>query len=55
VDGLVVFDPSLKVTGINPAERRILNLEFAECTTPGCADMPPAPNVCDMIRKMSTI
>ena len=29
-DGLVVFDTNLKVTGINPAARRILDLEFAE-------------------------
>jgi NtrC-family two-component system sensor histidine kinase KinB len=50
-DGLVVFDISLKMTGINPAARRILGLEFAGGTTLGCADILPAPNVCAMIRK----
>jgi NtrC-family two-component system sensor histidine kinase KinB len=50
-DGLVVFDTSLNVTGINPAARRILDLKLAEGTTLGCADILPAPNVCAMIRK----
>ena len=50
-DGLVVFDTDLKVTGINPAARRMLDLEFAESTTLACADILPAPNVCEMIRK----
>jgi two-component system, NtrC family, sensor histidine kinase KinB len=50
-DGLVVFDPDLKVTGINPAGRRILDLEFAEVTNLGCADILPAPNICEMIRR----
>ncbi len=50
-DGLVVFDTGLKVTGINPAARKILDLEFADCKTLGCADILPDPNVCEMIRK----
>jgi NtrC-family two-component system sensor histidine kinase KinB len=50
-DGLVVFDPDLKVTGINPAGRRILALEFAEVTNLVCADILPAPNICEMIRR----
>jgi NtrC-family two-component system sensor histidine kinase KinB len=50
-DGLVVFDTSLKVTGINPAARRILDLKFAESSTLGCAEILPAPNVWDVIRK----
>jgi len=50
-DGLVVFDPDLKVTGINPAGRRILDLEFAEVTNLVCADILPAPNICEMIRR----
>jgi len=50
-DGLVVFDTSLKVTGINPAARRMLDLEFAESKTLRCGDILPAPHVCDMIRK----
>ncbi len=50
-DGLVVFDPDLKVSGINPAGRRMLDLEFARVETLVCADILPAPHVCDMIRK----
>jgi NtrC-family two-component system sensor histidine kinase KinB len=50
-DGLVVFDTNLKVTGINPAARRMLVLEFAESQTLQCADILPDPNVCDLIRK----
>jgi len=49
-DGLVVFDTDLKVTGINPAARRMLDLEFAEVPTLVCADILPAPSVCEMIR-----
>ncbi|MBN1848792.1 MAG: HAMP domain-containing protein, partial [Deltaproteobacteria bacterium] len=50
-DGLVVFDTGLKVTGINPAGRRMLDLEFAEVSTVVCADILPAPYVCEMIQK----
>jgi len=50
-DGLVVFDTNLKVTGINPAARRMLVLEFAESRILQCADILPDPNVCDLIRK----
>jgi len=50
-DGLVVFDTNLKVTGINPAARRLLDLEFSESSTLQCADIFPAPQVCDLIRK----
>jgi len=50
-DGLVVFDTNLKVSAINPAARRMLDLEFTECTTLGCADMLPGSSICDMIRK----
>ena len=50
-DGLVVFDTRLKVTGINPAARRLLDLEFAESSTLQCADILAAPRVCDLIRK----
>ncbi|MBN1459600.1 MAG: HAMP domain-containing protein, partial [Armatimonadetes bacterium] len=49
-DGLVVFDTGLKVTAINPAARRLLNLEFSEATTLQCADILPASEVCEMIR-----
>jgi two-component system, NtrC family, sensor histidine kinase KinB len=50
-DGLVVFDTKLKVTGINPAARRFLDLEFAEAPTLACADILPAPGVCEIIQR----
>jgi two-component system, NtrC family, sensor histidine kinase KinB len=50
-DGLAVFDTNLKVTGINPAARRMLGLEFAESATLQCADIFPDSNVCDLIQK----
>ncbi len=34
-DGLVVFDTTLKVTGINPAARRMLDLEIRPKSPPG--------------------
>jgi len=50
-DGVVVFDTDLKVTGINPAGRHMLDLEFSEVTTLACADILPATHVCEMIRR----
>jgi len=50
-DGLVVFDTDLKVTGINPAARRILDLEFTEYDAFKCADIIPIPHVCELIQK----
>jgi len=50
-DGLVVFDTKLKVTGINPAARRMLDLEFTESSAMQCGDILPGPQVCDLIRK----
>ncbi len=50
-DGMVVFDINLRVNGINPAARRILNLEFTECANLPCPDFFPAPKVCELIRK----
>jgi len=50
-DGLVVFDTRLKVTGINPAARRQLDVGFAEDATWQCMDILPDPMVCDLIRK----
>ena len=50
-DGLVVFDTNFKVTGINPAARRILGLAFAERQTSQCVDILPDPDVCDLIHK----
>jgi len=50
-DGLVVFDTDLKVTGINPAGRRMLDLEFAEVPTLVCGDILPSPDICELIRR----
>lgn len=50
-DGLVVFDTTLKVTGINPAARRLLDLEFTGSPEFQCVDILPDPTVCDLIRK----
>ena len=50
-DGLLVFDTRLKVTGINPAARRMLGLTTVETALLKCADILPDPKVCDMIRK----
>jgi two-component system, NtrC family, sensor histidine kinase KinB len=51
-DALVVFDTSLKVTAINPAARRLMNLGFSEGTGRPCADLLPDPKVCDLIGKI---
>ena len=50
-DGLVVFDTGLKVTGINPAARKILDLEYDEYDTLKCADIIPIPSLCELIEK----
>jgi len=50
-DGLVVFDTNLKVTGINPAARRLFDLDFAESSILQCTDVLPDSQVCDLIRK----
>src|SRR4030042_1892660 len=50
-DGLVIFDTGLKVTGINPAARRMLDLELAETSSLQCANIFPDPTVRELIRK----
>ncbi len=50
-DGLVVFDTRLKVTAINPAARRLLDLEFTENSPLQCMDILQDPLVCELIRK----
>jgi NtrC-family two-component system sensor histidine kinase KinB len=50
-DGLIVFDTQLKVTAINPAARRLLDVKFADSVALRCADILPEPKVCDLIRK----
>ena len=50
-DGLVVFNTDLKVTGINPAARRLLDLEVSESSALHCMDIFTDMSVCDLIRK----
>jgi two-component system, NtrC family, sensor histidine kinase KinB len=50
-DGLVVFDPCLKVTGINPAARKILGLEVNDDAMLTVTDVIRIPHVCDLIRQ----
>lgn len=48
-DGLVVFDTERKVTAINPAGRRILNVEFTEQDVLNCEQILPSQNMCELI------
>jgi len=48
-DGLVVFDTRLRITGINPAARRLLGLAFSEKSQTCCQDILPGSIVCDLI------
>jgi NtrC-family two-component system sensor histidine kinase KinB len=50
-DGLVVFDTDLRVAGINPAARRILDLELSEEINLKCGDIIPVQGVCELIQK----
>ncbi|MBN2055520.1 HAMP domain-containing protein [bacterium] len=50
-DSLVVFDTKLKVTGINPAARRLLGLEFTESTIMQLGDILPDRQAGEFIRK----
>jgi two-component system, NtrC family, sensor histidine kinase KinB len=50
-DGLILFDTNLKVTGINPAARKILDLEYDEYDTIRCADIIPVQNLCELIAR----
>ncbi|MCK9293968.1 MAG: cell wall metabolism sensor histidine kinase WalK [Desulfobulbaceae bacterium] len=49
-DALVVFDTRLRVTGINPAARRMLDLTTPDTSSLQCADIIPDATVCDLIR-----
>jgi NtrC-family two-component system sensor histidine kinase KinB len=50
-DGLVVFDTELRVTGINPAARRMLDLGAAEVSGKVCPEIFAQTPICDLIRK----
>jgi NtrC-family two-component system sensor histidine kinase KinB len=49
-DGLIVFDTTLKVTGINPAAREMLGVPFADANLLQCSDLLPDPKVCNLIK-----
>ncbi len=53
-DGLVVFDTEHKVTGINPAGRRILNIDFSEKDVVYCEQILPGQDICDIIAETIT-
>ncbi len=50
-DGLVVFDTALRVTGINPAARRMLDLEAVEVLGKNCSEVFPQTPICDLVRQ----
>lgn len=51
-DGLLMFDTKLVLSSINPAARRMLNLEYTGNSTFRCLDILPGPKVCSLIEKM---
>lgn len=48
-DALLIFDPELRVTGINPAAQRIFGVVSAEAGDVRCADIVPDPGLCELI------
>jgi NtrC-family two-component system sensor histidine kinase KinB len=50
-DGLIVFDPGLKVAGINPAAIRMLGFGSRDSASLRCSDILPDAHVCDLIGK----
>lgn len=50
-DGLAVFDTRLRLTSINPAATRMLNLAFYGNSLLHCDDILPGSPVCEQIRK----
>jgi two-component system, NtrC family, sensor histidine kinase KinB len=50
-DGLIIFDPLLKVTGLNPAARRMLDLPFEGNSKLDCDGILFDPRICKLIRK----
>jgi NtrC-family two-component system sensor histidine kinase KinB len=51
-DPLVVFDTGLKITAVNPAAHRMLDLPLSETSAMRCADIMPDAAVCELIRNM---
>jgi NtrC-family two-component system sensor histidine kinase KinB len=50
-DGLVIFDTSLKVAGINAAARRMLGSEVSEVSSPQFSEILPSGQLCDLIHR----
>jgi two-component system, NtrC family, sensor histidine kinase KinB len=50
-DGLVVLDTDLKVTGLNPAAHRMLEMEFQAAASLSCSEILPDQRICDLARK----
>lgn len=44
-DGLIVLDTKMKVKGINPSARRILNLEMKDVLESDCSEILPEPRI----------
>jgi Signal transduction histidine kinase involved in nitrogen fixation and metabolism regulation len=51
-DGLLLFDTNLVLSSLNPAARRMLDLEYTGNSTFRCLDILPGPKVCTLIEKM---
>lgn len=49
-DSLVIFDTQLRVTGINPAARRLFGAVSVESGDVRCADIVPDARVCELVR-----
>jgi NtrC-family two-component system sensor histidine kinase KinB len=50
-DGLIVFDPGLNVTTMNPAARHLLHLESDGRTGLTCEDVLRTPSACELVRQ----
>ncbi len=49
-DGMLVFDPGMKVAAINPAAAEILGLGYPRCSGMTCSELFSSRNLCDLIR-----
>lgn len=50
-DGLLVFDAGLGVVSVNPAARRMLDLDEEDGADRPCGELLPFPEVCDLVRQ----
>ena len=51
-DGLLLFDTKLVLMSLNPAARRMLDLEYTGNSTFRCLDILPGLKICSLIEKM---